>query len=246
MGGVGGFEPPLTAYEAGALPLGDTPVVREAGFEPAVRVAQRVYGPPSEPIGHLHAWCDRRDSNPHGLAATPSRGARYTNSRTIAWSATSDSNAHVGFDGRVWAGWVYQIPPVADMFRLDMSFFGGPLENRTLRSLIASEARRPWNMAAHWNPREDLNRRLAGFVIRRLSAWLRGRARTGPYRRSVRMLADRWRAYQLVETVRIELTTLPPEGSALPLRHISWLRCSDSNEDQAGNNRLHYHCATPN
>jgi hypothetical protein len=30
----------------------------------------------------------------------------------------------------------------------DTASIGGPLENRTLRSLIASEARRPWNMAA--------------------------------------------------------------------------------------------------
>lgn len=32
---------------------------------------------------------------------------------------------------------------------------------------------------------------------------------------------ERSHAVEMVETVRIELTTLPPEGSAFPLRHVS-------------------------
>jgi hypothetical protein len=46
----------------------------------------------------------------------------------------------------------------------DTASIGGPLENRTLRSLIASEARRPWNMAARvWWERTESNRLLLGF-----------------------------------------------------------------------------------
>ena len=68
----------------------------------------------------------------------------------------------VGVDG-------LEPPPVRLMrslpYRLgDTPWIGGPLENRTLRSLIASEARRPWNMAARvWWERTESNRLLLGF-----------------------------------------------------------------------------------
>jgi hypothetical protein len=91
-------------------------MVREAGFEPAMRVAQRVYSPPSVPIGHLHAWCDRRDSNPHGLAATPSRGARYTKFSYDRMVGDERLERSRRFDGRFWAGWVFQFPQSPMMF----------------------------------------------------------------------------------------------------------------------------------
>ena len=97
------------------------------------------------------------------------RGAHGRNGR----NRTGDSSARgkrvtttlrlCGCGGRTCtaAGTAYE---AAALLLGDTASIGGPLENRTLRSLIASEARRPWNMAARdWWERTESNRLLLGF-----------------------------------------------------------------------------------
>ncbi len=83
---------------------------------------------------------------------SPARGERVTTTLRLC-----------GCGGRTCtaAGTAYE---AAALLLGDTASIGGPLENRTLRSLIASEARRPWNMAARvWWERTESNRLLLGF-----------------------------------------------------------------------------------
>ena len=50
----------------------------------------------------------------------------------------------------------------------------GTSRNRTDRTVLAKHRRRALVHAVPWNPRTESNRRVTGFVIRCLSAWLRG------------------------------------------------------------------------
>jgi hypothetical protein len=60
-------------------------------------------------------------------------------------------------------------------YRLDdRGSIGGTSRNRTDRTVLAKHRRRALVHAVPWNPRTESNRRSTGFVIRCLSAWLRG------------------------------------------------------------------------
>lgn len=102
----------------------------------------------------------------------------------------------------------------------DTASIGGPLENRTLRSLIASEARRPWNMAARdWWERTESNRLLLGFNETLEPFQLHSRGGVGASR-------TRSSPSRLIDVADRRLTVRPPlrevaisPRSVLPGRH---------------------------